>query len=172
MMKRMVLATLLTMLCCSNNLGAMDVLRNRIIDLGVGFGEAIEKVDNIPLIDKLTNLLPFAMVAACFKECPGQTMMVLTGLLFYVVSRNDSVRSTLSKCKAMGFAQFAKRQSNSNSFDDTLFIFDGEDEEDAQEEEDAEDALFSNIDDSVVKISKKDDLAIDKSAQQSAIKFI
>lgn len=63
-------------------------MRSRLID----FGESIEKIDNVPLIDKLTNLLPFAMVAACLKECPGQTMIALTGLLFYVVLKKNSMR--------------------------------------------------------------------------------
>jgi hypothetical protein len=138
MMKRMVLFAVLGMFVLSNNLSAMDTLRTHL----VGFGESIENVNNIPLIDKLTNLLPFAMVAACFKECPGQTMMVLTGLLFYVISKNESVRSVFNKYKSMGLARFGIAQKKEFDFDDTLFIFDGEDAEDAEEEMDMEDELL------------------------------
>lgn len=166
MMKRMVLATLLGMFCLGNNLSAMDLLRNRIIDLG----KAIEKVDNVPLIDKLTNLLPFAMVAACFKECPGQTLMVLAGLLFYVVSKNESVRPVLNKYKSMGFARFGINQEKSVEFDDTLFVFDGEDEEDAQEENDMEDELFAQKSDGFK--TKKGDLKLNQPAEQAVIKFL
>lgn len=138
MMKRMVLFAVLGMCVVSNDLSAMDALRTHL----VGFGESIENVNNVPLIDKLTNLLPFAMVAACFKECPGQTMMVLTGLLFYVVSKNESVRSVFNKYKAMGLARFGRAQKRELDFDDTLFIFDGEDAEDAEEQMDMEDELL------------------------------
>ncbi len=138
MMKRMVLAILLGMLCLGGNLKAMDGLRNHLI----GFGESIENVNNVPLIDKLTNLLPFAMVAACFKKCPGQTMVVLTGLLFYVLSQNESVRSVFNKYKAKAFARFGMDQLGDVDFDETLFIFDGEDEEDAEEEMELEDEML------------------------------
>jgi len=106
--------------------------QTRIKLFGERFGDRIERVDNIPLIDKLTNLLPFAMVAACFKECPGQTMMVLTGLLIYALFANDKFRSTLRKYSP--FITKKRLTRNESQFDDSLFIFEGDDEEDFLEE--------------------------------------
>ena len=97
------------------------------------FGERIGSVDNVPLVDKLTNLLPFAMVAACFKECPGQTMMVLTGLLVYALCANDRFRSTLRKYNP--FVTKKRLIKNESRFDDSLFIFESDDEDDLQDEE-------------------------------------
>jgi hypothetical protein len=142
-MKRIFAGMLLTVLCVTTNLSAAgyyQLLEKRVID----FGNIIEKTENVPLIDKLTNLLPFAMVAACFKECPGQTMIVLTGLFIYVLSQNESVRSTLRKYNVLKSYRSVK---NELQFDDTLFVFEGEDEEDAQEEEDNEEYLLSDDDD-------------------------
>lgn len=170
MMKRMVLATLLGMLFLSNNLSAMDELQKRIVDFGVGIGQAIEKVDNVPLVDKLTNLLPFGMVAACFKECPKQTMLVLTVLLFYVLSKNESVRSVVNTYKTRAFKGFNKSQINQIEFDETLFIFDGEDADDAQEEIDTEDELLAKETDDFR--SNKSDLSVNQLDAQPVIKFI
>src|SRR5438309_11779858 len=94
MMKRMVLATLVGMLSFAVNLDAVNPyqsMKNRVI----GFGEALEKIDNIPLVGKFTNLLPVAAIAACFQKCPGQTMIVLAGLIAYALAQNKSIRSAL-----------------------------------------------------------------------------
>ena len=165
-MKRMVLATLLGLLFLGNNISAMDGLRKRILDLGTQFGEAIEKVENVPVIDKLTNLLPFAMVAACFRECPGQTMVALSGLLFYVLYKNDSVRSVLNKYKTGR----AKAHGGSTEFDETLFVFDGEDEDYVQDEMDIEDALLFNDADDCKK--GKNDGPVNQFVTQPAINFL
>jgi len=85
-MKYMVLVATLGMFFCGNNLNAMNPLRNCCI----GFGQFIENI-NVPLIGKLTNVIPFGLVAACLKDCPGQTMIALTGLLTYVLSRNEFI---------------------------------------------------------------------------------
>lgn len=138
MMKRMLLFTMVGMLSFGANLNAINPyqsLRNHV----VGFGEKLEQIDNVPLIGKLTSLLPVAMIAAGFRKCPGQTMIVLAGLLAYVLAQNESVRSALAECGIIGQAT---NQTNSTESDDTLFVFDGEDEDDAQEEVDTEDELL------------------------------
>ena len=129
MMKRIFAGMLLSTLFVAveaNDTGYMHLMK-RVR----GFGQSIERVDNIPLIDKLTNLLPFAMVAACLKECPGQTLMVLTGLLVYTLLANDKFRSTLRKYNPFMAKRLAKSESQ---FDDSLFVFDGEGQEDMFED--------------------------------------
>ena len=170
MMKRMVLATLLTMVCFSNSLTAMDALRNRIVDLSIGLGHYIEKIDNVPVIDKLTNLLPVAIAVTALKEYPGQTMMALTGLFAYVLSRNESICATFKNYKARVFAQFKRNPQYPLELDETLFIFDGEDEDDAQDQEEMEDELLFQANDDI-KLTK-DSAHVKNPIQQHVIEFV
>ena len=154
-MKYMVLVAALGVFFCGNNLNAMNPLRNCCI----GFGQFIENV-NVPLIGKLTNIMPFGLVATCFKDCPGQTMIVLAGLLAYVLSRNEFIGQTFEKYKRIGFARCGIKEDNSVECDETLFVFDGEDEEDAEHEVEIEDELLG------------EDLKSVRPQQQSIIKFL
>jgi len=165
MMKRMLLATLVGMLSFGANLNAVNPyqsLRNQV----VGFGETLEKIDNIPLIGKLTSLLPMAMIAAGLQKCPGQTMIVLAGLLAYVLAHNESVRSALSEYGIIGQEN---NQTNPAESDDTLFVFDGEDEDDAQEEVDTEDELLGE---NLLEEEYDDQENGKRSVRQSSLKFL
>jgi len=127
--------------CVISNLNAINPyqsLRDRV----VGLGQALEKINNIPLVGKPTNLLPIALVAASLQKCPGQTMMMLAGLLVYVLANNESVRAMLSEYNFIGGTTSQESQISSTEEDETLFVFDGEDDEDAQEESDTEDELL------------------------------
>lgn len=170
MTKRVLLIAALGMFCVGSNLGAKDVyqsFRHRIANLGFEIGDAIESIDNVPLIDKLTNLLPFAMVAACFKQCPGQTMVVLTGLLCYVLSQNESVRVAFKKCKAMGLARFG--YIDIVEIDDAFFVIDNGQEQDFEEELEMEEELLEivSFDDEYY-----DNFKNNTSVEQPVLKFL
>lgn len=140
MMRRMLLVAAVGMFFLSGNLSAVSMyqsLQNHI----VGCGQTLDTI-NLPLFGKLTNLIPFGMIAACLQEHPGQMTIVLAGLLAYVLSQNESVRSILSQYNVPGFAGSENDQMDGLESDDTLFVFDGEDDEDAQEEIDTEDELL------------------------------
>jgi len=87
-------------------------------------------------------LLPFAVLAASLKECPIQPFMVVTGLLAYIASHNESIRSKLSEYSRMSQAWFQGNKARGVYIDDSLFIFDGEDAEDSEEESLIEDSLL------------------------------
>lgn len=142
-MKSMYLRLMLLMACVTiNNISAMsfyNLLEQRLVDCG----QLIEATDNLPVIDKLTNVLPCAVVAACLKKCPGQTMVALAGLCMYIVYQNGLVQQVVRKCNP--FRSYRSGHNNNLLFDETLFVFDGEDEDDAQDEEDellAEDKVY------------------------------
>jgi len=85
---------LASVILLSTPISAMNyyqVLQNQCIRLG----QVIEDIDNIPLINKLINLLSIRIVATSCKECPGQTMIVLAGILSYILFHNESVCSVL-----------------------------------------------------------------------------
>ena len=93
-------------------------------------------------------------------------MVALSGLLFYVLYKNDSVRSVLNKYKTGR----AKAHGGSTEFDETLFVFDGEDEDDVQDEMDIEDALLFNDADDCKK--GKNDGPVNQFVTQPAINFL
>ena len=76
-----------------NATGCYQSMQKHVVKLG----EAIETTDNVPLIGKLTNVLPFAITATCLRRCPGQTMVGCAGLLLYILAHNDTVRSLVNK---------------------------------------------------------------------------
>jgi hypothetical protein len=105
---------------------------------------------------KLTNLLPFGLVATALKDYPLQSMMVVTGLLAYILSRNENVRELFEKYKALGLAKLGIKQSFFDANDETLFIFDGEDAEDAEEQMETEDELLDDVADSDDDVFRKE----------------
>jgi hypothetical protein len=133
----------LSAFCVSGNLGAMNIY-NAMSNGIISFGELIEKPDNLPLIGKLTNMLPFGMVATSCKEYPGQTMLLCAGLLYYILSNNEKAVALFNSCKDSIFAKFGINRKYDVHLDDTLFVFDGDDEEDAQEQMDTEDELLAD----------------------------
>jgi hypothetical protein len=122
-----------------------------------GFGRKIEEVDNVPLIGKLTTLLPFAVLATSLKECPIQTVAILTAVLYYVLSKNESIRSKLGEYSLMDTLTWTKRcPVNVAQNDESLFIFAGEDADDAEDENEIEDnLLFDEDDDTKTKQSRQ-----------------
>ena len=138
-MKRMIIFAALGMFFYNNNLSAVDILRNCCVE----FGQSIQNID-VPVIGKLTNLLPVALIATSFKDYPGQTMLVCTGLLFYVLSKNELACSTFNKYKDIILVRLGINRSHKITSNDTLFIFDGDDEDDAEELVDIEDELLAD----------------------------
>jgi hypothetical protein len=119
-MKRMILFFVIGFFCVNGNLRAMSVY-NAMSNAIVNFGTLLETPDDFPLIGKLTNILPFGMLATACKQYPGQTMMVCAGLLVYILSQKNNILKQLS----------SKQVYNATN-DDSLFIFDGDDEDDQQ----------------------------------------
>lgn len=92
-------------------------------------GQAMENV-NVPAIGKLTNLLPMAALAACFKECPMQTMIVLTALGAYALSYNEAVKEMMDKYEMTNNLPWIKRSNNTEQhIDENIFVFDGDEDE-------------------------------------------
>lgn len=120
---------------------ASDSLRN--------VGISIESVDNLPAIGKLTNLLPFALIASGFKECPMQTMVVVAGFLAYMIFNHDAINAKLQQYNPVNYLRSRKKAESIKPviIDETLFIFEGDDEDDAQDYLDAEDDLLFPEDD-------------------------
>lgn len=145
-MKR-IFVVMMTILLCSSSVSAMDYYYQTVRNGIVGLGQAIERVDGLPIINKLTNILPFAVVATSLKECPMQTVAVLAGVLLYVLSHNEAIRSKLCAYDLMHRMGLKRNQAIQTPVDESLFVFDGEDEEDAEEENDTEDSLLEEEDD-------------------------
>lgn len=138
MMKRLILFSILT-LCCFN-ISAINIF-NSMCSGVVSLGQSIDNT-TIPVIGKLTNLLPFAMISGGFQQCPGQTIIVCAGLLSYILSHHDAVRAQFNSYKNKILTRLGIIRSRDIQFDDTLFIFDGDDEEDAEEIMELEDELL------------------------------
>lgn len=148
-MKRIAHLMLTSIILTSTHASAVDysqVVKDSIVNLG----KMIENVDNVPFVGKLTDVLPFRIVASSFKECPGQSALVLTCALLCILSRNEKIRSTLHRYNIFNVHRSAMDQLV--PFDDMLFILAGEDAEDALEEEDMEDELLKDIND-VLKVN-------------------
>jgi len=129
---------LLINIFCITHISAMNycqMLKDNIVRMG----DMIENVQNVPLIEKLTNILPFRIIASSLKECPGQSMLVLTAIIYYILSHNESVRSLLPI-----YTSDQSLTDQLEEIDDTLFILAGENADDADDEEDIEDDLLTD----------------------------
>lgn len=91
-------------------------------------GQAIEGVNNVPVVGKLTNILPFAILASSLKECPIQTMVVLTALGAYILSYNNVIYRTIKKYELVNKAPWVRKKQAAD-IDDSFFIYDEEEEE-------------------------------------------
>lgn len=131
-MKRIILAAIIVFLSSSqlSQAGYYQSLSSRISNIGV----SIEKVENVPVIGKLTNILPIAAIAACLKTCPMQTMILLSALTTYLLSQNETVQEMLQKYELIPSSTNNNKKSyNDESYiDEDLFIFDKDDEDDDQ----------------------------------------
>ncbi len=140
----------------------LEALREQVVRLG----NMIENADNVPLVKKLTNVLPFAVAKTCLQECPGQTMVVFGGILVYLLSKNESVRSLVRTYNIFNTQQRSVATSlNQPLFDDALFIFEGDDADDAQEQEDAEDDLLNDSSDDIRS-------QLDRMNKKTSVKFL
>ncbi len=105
-----------------------------------GLGQSIENVNNIPVIGKLTNVLPLAILAASLKECPMQTMMVLAALSGYLMSQNPFIQEMMNQYEILNNISWMQRNNNNQEqqIDENIFVFDGDDsdEDDADSLED------------------------------------
>lgn len=144
-MKRMILFLVVGSFCVNTNLRAMSVY-NAMSKTVVGFGELIESSDNFPLIGKLTNMLPLGMIAIACREYPGQTIILCTGLLYYILSKNETVTSLCTTYKDTIFERLGIKWAYNVTCDETLFIFDGDDEDDAEDQIEIEDELLAGND--------------------------
>jgi hypothetical protein len=143
MMKRMVASLVLG--CFVSNLSAMNIY-NAMSNGVVNCGTLIENADNIPLIGKLTNILPFGMLATCCKEYPGQTMLLCAGVVAYILSKNETVTARFNIYKNNVLEKLGVSRKYNVTCDGTLFIFDGDDEDDAEEQIETEDELLAGED--------------------------
>jgi len=106
-----------------------------------GLGQSIENVNNIPVIGKLTNLLPMAILAVSLKECPMQTMMVLAALGGYLMSQNPMVQEMMDQYEILNNLPWMRRNSNNDEqqhqIDENIFVFDGDDSDDSDDDDDS-----------------------------------
>lgn len=111
-----------------------------------GIGQAIENV-NVPAIGKLANLLPMAALAACFKECPIQTMIVLTALGTYALSYNEAVKEMMDKYEITNNLPWVKRSNNDQQqyIDESIFVFDGDEDDSELSDDDGDDLLGTDL---------------------------
>ncbi len=150
-MKRMIAFFVLG--CFVSNISAMNVY-NAMSNGVVNCGALIEKVD-LPLVGKLTNVLPFGMIATSCKDYPGQTMVLCAGLLCYILSNNETISAVFNAYKDNVLQRLGISRKYNVTCDDTLFIFDGDDADDAQEQMDMEDALLADEDSSDIKKNRQ-----------------
>jgi hypothetical protein len=160
-MKRMITTLLLAIFFCTN-IDAMSSLQKPFVYLG----QALENI-NLPIIGKLTNILPCAMVSNGLQQCPGQSMLLLTGLLVYALSQNQKVNELLAQYKAWGLGRLGIKQPAMQEYDETLFIFDGEDADDAEEQMDTEDELLE-----FEQADEDDTFRKEKNQEKHVLKFL
>ncbi|HEX4068972.1 MAG TPA: hypothetical protein VHX42_02640 [Candidatus Babeliales bacterium] len=140
-MKRMILFFVMSFFCMNSNLRAMNVY-NAMSNAVVHFGQLIDASDNLPLIGKLTNLLPFGMISTSCQQYPGQTMMFGTAMLLYILSYHEAISFVLNGYKTALLEKLGIQRAYNVRSDDTLFIFEGDDEDDAEEQMEMEDELL------------------------------
>lgn len=169
-MKRMMAFLMLGFFCMSANLRAMSVY-NAMSNMVVAVGDVIEKTDNLPLLGKLTNMLPFGVIATSCKEYPGQTLLLSTALLCYILSKNESVVALYNSYKNNVLERLGIKRVYNVTCDDTLFVFDGDDEDDAEDQMDMEDDLLSGDDIDWMKKDQQSPFS-HASSNASKIKFL
>jgi hypothetical protein len=130
--KRILITTMIVVLF-NSNISAANYYQSLCSAIS-GLGKSIENVNNVPVIGKLTNVLPMAVLAASLKECPMQTMMVLAALGGYIMSQNPVVQEMMSQYEFMNNVPWMNRNNNQQAIDENIFVFDGEDDNDASED--------------------------------------
>lgn len=140
-MKRIFIATMIVVLSHST-VSATNYYQSLCSRIS-GLGNSIENVNNIPVIGKLTNLLPMAILAASLKECPMQTMMVLAALGGYLMSQNPMVQEIMNQYEILNNIPWIQRNNNhqEQQIDENIFVFDGDDSDDDDDDSLEDDLL-------------------------------
>jgi hypothetical protein len=142
MMKRIFMSVVMATALCSVDVSAKSYYQS--VEQGlVGVGKNIEAI-NFPIIGKL---LPCAIIGASLRECPFQTLAVLAGLLGYVLAHNEMVQDKISQSGLLDTLGFKRSKQIPADIDDTLFYFEGDDTDDAEDDVLAEDEMLFSPDD-------------------------
>lgn len=127
-MKRIFIATMIVALF-NSTISATNVYESLSSQIS-RLGQAIENVNNVPVIGRLTNILPMAVLAASLKECPLQTMMVLAVLSGYLLSQNSAVQEMMEQYELMNNVPWINRNNKKQQrIDESVFVFDGNDDD-------------------------------------------
>jgi hypothetical protein len=122
---------------CKAVCGNGSMMNKIAFELG-SFGQKIENV-TVPVVGKLGNVLPIAVVAFCLQKFPEQTIALLTCCLAYGLYCNEKVCEVVRGCANMKLLRNKKTVENTpreDQFDDDFFAFNDEDELDIEDEED------------------------------------
>lgn len=154
-MKRIFIATIIVVLF-TIDVSAMDYY-NSLCSRISSLGQSIEHIDTVPVIGKLTNLLPFAVLATSFKECPMQTMAVLAVLGAYILSYNDAVREMVEKYEIMNNVPWIRKNQQivEKPIDDNFFVYDEDDSESSDDDLLDDDLLDDEDNDDIRKIKQR-----------------
>jgi hypothetical protein len=136
-MKRIFIASMIAA-CVWSNISAINYYQKLSLRISE-IGRSIEKIDSIPVMGKLTNVLPITALVAGLKECPLQTMIVLMGLGAYVIAQNETVRELVNRYELTNSMPWLQRNHwYKEKIDPSIFIYDAQEEE----LEDIEDELL------------------------------
>jgi hypothetical protein len=104
----------------NTSLGNMRSLLNNM-------GQIINDIE-IPLIGKLSGILPFAVTSFCLQKFPEQSILTAAGVIFYALYHNENVRNILRKYNIIKATQTKTTASEESTLclEDDFFIFDGE----------------------------------------------
>ncbi len=119
----------------------MSHLKSHLYNVGTVINDT-----ELPIFGKLGALLPFAVTSFCLQQFPEQTMILLSGCLLYILSKQEHVRSILNKYNFWNKKPKNRRKQKlvQVHLEDDFFVFDGDDLLDAEEEEDEEDELLDD----------------------------
>ena len=126
---------------------------NQIVSGLYSVGKKMENAQ-LPVVGKLGNFLPVAVIAFCLQKFPGQTAALVACGMAYGLLCNEKVRGVLGKHKSVKAAyrkKSVKDASCEDQFDESFFIFSGEDLLDAEEEENDEEDLLDEFSDEDIK---------------------
>lgn len=137
---------------CKAVCGKGGMMNKITAELG-SLGQRIENIQ-APVVGKLGNVLPIAVIAFCLQKFPRQTIALLTCGLAYGLYCNEKVCDVLRGCTILRNKKTVNNALREDQFDEIFFTFSGEDELDAEEEEgDEDDLLDDDFDGDVKKIS-------------------
>jgi hypothetical protein len=145
-MKRISAIVLLSVLCVAVKVSASGEPLSFGTRVKHGLSNFVDT--EIPLVGKLKDLLPFALVGYCYNEHRQPTMIVLTGLLIYVLYKNEAKIRRVLHLDGHGDAAKIKQEKQGKDvvkpvvIDDSFFVYEGDGEDDADLEEDIAEEVF------------------------------